>query len=394
MMKPPQHVKLERLIPIAAQLAAALHLGSDDLTSNDHGIRRALKTQAHALRSHKGDLPAAFKSFGKHIDATLDGQDLSVEFARAVSGLKGGLADRSCQSCCPKSQPPCSRDLPTSERVHIGGNCIAPIKILYGDIEQEVYRLWTQVAGGTQPPSLRLATGHLDIADKLAVHKDFSLTGKAQIVDNPSPMTTITVAFYDSAFDWEQFVLLPYLLIHEMVCHGFQDVYDVSGADVPRAARHSAPPTCLWSEGWMDTVSHYLATAWLKRRGALHHISNASRIRKAEQWTGEYHDARYGLEGQVLSDERHLGRQAFERVKESITSRKFPNASALDLLIRFSILLNACVIPDVPPGGTPNERRMRIVKALDVIAVSDDPARGRRIMEDFLATKNFGGLAA
>jgi hypothetical protein len=143
----------------------------------------------------------------------------------------------------------------------------------------------------------------------------------------------------------------------------------------------------------MDTVSHYLATAWLRRCGSRHHI-DGQRIRRAEHWIGQYHDARYGVEGQVLSTERHFGRQAFERIKKNIIAPDFPEARALDLLIRFSVLLNACVLPGQPPGEAPNDRRIRIVKALDVLAVGPKPADARRIMDSFLASKDFRGLAA
>jgi hypothetical protein len=202
-MKSPEHVKLERLIPIAAQLAVALHLGSDDISPSDHALRLSLKTQAKALGSHRGDLQAAFKLYRSKVEAIVDGLSLSDEFASAIDTLKTGLAERSCQCCDPKNELPCCQDRPTNDRVHRGGNCIAPIKNLYQDIEADVAQLWRQIFGETQLPGLNLATKHLDIADKLAVHKDFSLTGKAQIVDSSYPTTWITVAFYDSAFDWE-----------------------------------------------------------------------------------------------------------------------------------------------------------------------------------------------
>lgn len=391
--KPPQHVKLERLIPIAAQLAVALHLGSDDIEPDDHAIRHEIKSQAYALRSHNGDLISAFGLLRRKITNSLDGSSPSDEFTRAVDALKAGLGHRECKHCHPEGEPPCRRDLPTNERVDTGGNCIGPIKNLYKDIEQEIFRLWKDIFADARQPGLRMATSHVELIDKPAVHKDFSLTGKAVIVDNPRPVTTIVLGFYESAFDWEQFTLLPYLLFHEIVCHGLQDVYDVNGCDVARTSRHSAAPTCLWSEGWMDTVAHHLATDWLRRCGASHRI-DGPRIRRAERWIGQYHDARYGEGGQVLSPERHLGRKAFERIKTNITAVDFSEASALNLLTRFSLLLNACVIPNRSATEMPNDRRSQIVKDLDVLAVGPEPERARQVMEKFVASRNFDGLVA
>jgi hypothetical protein len=205
------------------------------------------------------------------------------------------------------------------------------------------------------------------------------------------PTTWITVAFYESVFDWEQFTLLPGLIYHEIVCHGLQDVYAVDGGSVPRAARKAASPNCFWSEGWMDTVSHYLATEWLNRCGGRHRITGR-RVRRAVQWIDRYHNARYGVDGQVLSPERHYGREAFDRIRKNITAPDFPDASALNLLIRFSVLLNACVLSDVPAGETANERRARFVNALDLLAVGTEPTSARRIMERFLSTKDLSGL--
>ena len=393
-IRPPEHVKLERLIPIAAQLATALHLGSDNMSPGDHAIRSTLKMQAHSLRSHRGDLPTAFQSYRTKIAANLEGLSPSDQLASKIETLQLELAERSCKLCLPRRKPKCRRDLPTNDRVHHGGNCIAPIKNLFEDIKQDVVQLWQLIFGDARPPDLHLATKHLELADKLAVHKDFSLTGKAQIVDQPHPTTWIAVAFYDSAFDWEQFILLPYLMYHEIVCHGLQDVYDVNGGNVPRSARYPATPACLWSEGWMDTVSHYLAMAWLKRRGARHRIEGQRVVGRAQNWIGQYHDARYGEGGLVLSTERHYGREAFERIKTKITTPNFSEESALDLLIRFSMLLNACVLPNVPAGATPNERRTRIIQALEVLAVGPEPASVRRLMEGFLANRDFRGLPA
>jgi len=225
------------------------------------------------------------------------------------------------------------------------------------------------------------------VSDKLAVYNDFSLTGNAKIVDDPHPTTWIAVEFHDSLFDWEQFILLPGLIYHEIICHGLQDVYDVEGASVPRTARNAAPPNCFWSEGWMDVVSHNLMTKWLVKCGPGHRIEGR-RANQAAYLIDQYHNARYGDNGEVPFLERHYGREAFERIRTNITASAFADASALDLLTRFSVLLNACVLPGIPPGETPNERRVKIVNALDELAVGSRPATARRIMQDSLSSKD------
>jgi hypothetical protein len=190
-MKTPEHVKLERLIPLAAQLAAALHLGSDDMLPDDHAIRVALKAHAQALKGYRGDdLQRAFELYREKIDTSLTGLSPSDGFARAIGDLKVGLTERSCEKCIPKGvvPGPCSRDRPTNDVVHRFGKCIEPIKSLYEDIEKEVVELWRQIFGETQPSGLHLATKHLALIDKAAVYKDFSLTGKATIVDAPHNM--------------------------------------------------------------------------------------------------------------------------------------------------------------------------------------------------------------
>ena len=388
---PPQHLKLQHLIPLAAQLAAAEHLGSDDLGGADHGIRKQLKEAALRLCDHEGALPDAFSTLRKTIKASVEGKVVSKAFANDLKTLKKSLSERSCRHC-KEGGPPCRRDQENHGKVDAGGICITTIRNIYRDICDDARRRWIEVFGNGPTPGLQFVTMHLAAEDKRVIYKNFSVTGTARILDASSPVTAIVLGIYDEPFDWEQFILVPYLLYHEVTCHGFQDVYDPAGEPVPKSRRKSADPDCFWSEGWMDTAAYNLAGKWLRDNGARYSISNERRVRIANNWNGNLHDARYGLDGKIMSETRHFGRLAFEQVQKSLLRTGLSDAEADSLILRFSLLLNAIVVCGLPLGKKANERRTEVAMALDRIAVGPDPVQGRLIMERFLDSRSVAEL--
>lgn len=82
--------------------------------------------------------------------------------------------------------------------------------------------------------------------------RPFRVDGQTDIQSSPrSVAITIDVKDFNSGDLWH----LAYTMHHEIICHAFQ----APNAAIPPK---NAPPTCHWTEGWVDTVAYDLVHEW------------------------------------------------------------------------------------------------------------------------------------
>lgn len=109
------------------------------------------------------------------------------------------------------------------------------------------------------PPLILLETAHLHQHQTTDLLDAAAITGTCRLDENQST-SIVGLGFRDDSVDWGSLCQLPYVLMHEVLCHAYQGLVG--------DGRRPASTGCGWSEGWMDTLALRLTEIWL--RGANH----------------------------------------------------------------------------------------------------------------------------
>ena len=137
-------------------------------------------------------------------------------------------------------------------------------------------------------PVVFATTGRSFNHDQPIIQK-FHVSGYARSLrDAKGYYTKVGLEVRERSFGWRQYSLLPYLLLHEILCHAFQSL------DNP-PIRPDADPSDAWSEGWMDTLAYKLALEWLNKHDKTAFI-RPGEYRDAERQIIDLHNARYSDE--------------------------------------------------------------------------------------------------
>lgn len=81
----------------------------------------------------------------------------------------------------------------------------------------------------------------------------FRVYGQADISLLPRQ---IDISFADEALSGNDILMAAYVILHELICHGFQRC-------LSRDPAKNAAAKCHWSEGWMDALAFDLAKEWV-----------------------------------------------------------------------------------------------------------------------------------
>lgn len=121
--------------------------------------------------------------------------------------------------------------------------------------------------------------------------------------------------------------VLAYVLFHELVCHGFQQIAAESGASVAGST--------AWSEGWMDGVAWRMAERWVVEEGES--VLGFAVTEEALSAMRAAHEARF-----VGKNIEKRGRQSFSRMRTILADGDTqPKREAAGLYAeRFSIAVN------------------------------------------------------
>ena len=92
-----------------------------------------------------------------------------------------------------------------------------------------------------------------------------ALLGSCRAEDGERPTSIVQLGVRDNGFDWYSSCQLPYVLVHELLCHAYQGLarapFEPEGT--PGTPRRMTDPSCAWSEGWMDAVALWTAERWV-----------------------------------------------------------------------------------------------------------------------------------
>ncbi|MBA4338767.1 MAG: hypothetical protein C0421_07980 [Hyphomonas sp.] len=224
---------------------------------------------------------------------------------------------------------------------------------------------------------------------------DGALCAECSHIDQGAAFAEKIVLFLpERGFDKASFCAMPYVLMHELICHGAQGI----SGPCPRAA---GGPDCPWSDGWMDCLAYetclnylFLGNAnfapWLE--------SMAAAIAAAAQ---AHHAARYQSAGkltalrELAAMARNEGKEAWHALRNVAAAiyRQLPGVTPYeaetkaDALRRtFSLLYNAADVA--------HEERAALVTGLWTLLSGGNADRAASVaaIEGFVAAPNTGAL--
>ncbi|WP_413989193.1 hypothetical protein ACMDCR_24880 [Labrys okinawensis] len=349
-----EHLDLSELTPFAARYLLAenarIHVGS----GYDRKVLKLIEAHADCLGSEDGGLDQSFTQLADKVRIHCDDfrGKITPGLSDKLKTLTEHLDKRRCSYCKPKdngeSIPACDRHNPTYGAVSApgGGNCIQPLMKRFASLSNWVESLWCALPYRNSMPSLpiKFATSRRTFEDSQAIVQRFSVSGYAQslpLAEEGKYFTKVGLEIRDESFGWQQFNLLSYILLHEILCHAYQSL------DKPDI-RLDAEPSDPWSEGWMDRLAFKLTVQWLNlhRHTPLQSESEVrnggSEVRYAMRQIEDLHNARYGNDVSMQGDlDLSTGREIFDDVVQSYSDKLNKLPFSRHPITIFSLRLNA-----------------------------------------------------
>lgn len=248
-------------------------------------------------------------------------------------------ANRTCTACNTGGRP-CDGDPDRDDRIAIeGGVCIGPLAEAFQFALQtatELHRTYAPTVPTILWNDIRFATRDA----RGPVHElpsDIAISAK---VDRRTHLT-VTLTVWAERFDWDAYLALPYVLLHETLIH----IPENASSDKP----HAADPGHQFTEGWMDWVTkdalwEYLSTQtsgppWMARSAAIEELHAARLKRPAASDNIERLRLYYAAN-------RLLGARAAERFARFLHEPYVQRANAPALFRELSLRLNFLAAPD------------------------------------------------
>lgn len=372
-----QHLDLDQLAPFAARyLISQEVLRSRARSERDRDVLANIRQVADLVPEESG-LQEHFDYLSEYIktqQARFAG-DISKEFSDALNQVVGALPTHHCE-CCSAKDKRCAKGVSTFINVDGGGRCISPLKRLFVELQFWVQDLVQQLptCSSYAKATIQFSTINWNFYDERHIVQKFSVGGYAASYRlGNGHATRVSLAVRDKSFQWEQFCMLPYVLLHEILCHAFQSL------DNP-IVRENAHAADAWSEGWMDRLAFELAREWLKRRQRSLRLSPPE-FDDAKQQMRLLHDFRYrrtDLRPPADDEVKSLpedGRDAFIEVRAKYDQKYGPLSISEHPLTRFSLRLNAVTL----------DRKFRVGRVLQAFRylAKFDAARLRLIVGSF-----------
>jgi hypothetical protein len=365
-----EHLELHYLTSFAARYHLTCHVRAQGQTELDEAVLGEIEAAANKLGTDEKAMLA--DNFARFSEAVAEEHDrhhsqLSEELAAGLKDLIKSLHLNSCGECFENKDRWCKPKGQTYGNVTERGLCISPLKDLFTELSDWVGSLWSNLpsnTGTTGLPVILFSTTSRAFTDRDGrepIIERFDIGGFARsIYDRDGVHTKKRNTFYTqvgleirrNAFGWAQYNILPYMLLHEILCHAYQ------GLGSPDL-RPNAEPTDAWSEGWMDCVAYELALEWLKRQHGKHFKTLKERIEARDQII-ELHKARYpkraSVEGALHPGN---GRDIFYAVVGSYGNRYDNLSWSRHPVARLSLRLNAMNI--LPEKRMPHLETLRLL---------------------------------
>jgi hypothetical protein len=184
----------------------------------------------------------------------------------AIDRLRDEVATRlqsiscdDCASCC--GGQPCN-DSPDND-THVvakGGLCLGEIRDIFHSccgLVDARYAGLGEEQGPVRPEDIELAMDHTHQNNRNGLLIAGHVDGWLDFEGPENRRSVVGLTIKDDAFDWPSLCRLPYVLLHELVCHAYQGLRG-------HGEREGTGPYCTWTEGWMDSLAAEYAKAWFE----------------------------------------------------------------------------------------------------------------------------------
>jgi hypothetical protein len=277
-MSKPEQLDLARRKALSLRLASAAVLRDIALPMVDERTKASPLPQHLRDRLHRAakDVRDEVEPWPARLDACLRkvAEELNllptqgdVLVREAIDRLRDELAHRlqgiscdECASCC--DGQPCNNNPDNDAHVVTkGGFCLSEIRDIFHTCCALVDARYAELGeerGPVRPDEIKLAMSHTHHNNRngllIAGHIDGWLD-----LEGPDNRRSVVVGLTikDDAFDWPSLCRLPYVLLHELVCHAYQNLRG-------NGAREGGGPYCTWTEGWMDSLAAEFAKEWFE----------------------------------------------------------------------------------------------------------------------------------
>lgn len=258
-----------RLLDSGQTLTGTLPLLMDDYLGR---LGQLVKARAEELRLILGDPEAA-------------------ELARRIGvAFDAELSRQGCKGC--GNGEPCRGEAPFSDdaKVADGGQCLGDLRALLAWARRAALDRYgpAAAAAGLGPdrlPATLLSTAHSpDPVHRLS--NPSQVVGLTSFTTDPQgrPASVIKLVFQIEAMDWESFLAIPYVMLHECLVHAFQGARATEGLRVPAEA------ACPFTEGWLDRLAFEVLCDELDHPGPDWPLPGLTEDVRAASTT--YHDSR------------------------------------------------------------------------------------------------------
>jgi hypothetical protein len=168
--------------------------------------------------------------------------------AGMLHDLKEQAAALSCSACANGGQI-CRGNQRDNQIVAAGGRCLRQVFEAFSEASALAEAYYRTYAGAYRsPPRLILCTSEA-AAKPHDIPIGIFIGGETRYADDGSgPLSVVELKIAIGLLDWESWLAVLYLLMHELVCHAY------AGSAVPNAPRQGLRSFDPFAEGWMDRV--------------------------------------------------------------------------------------------------------------------------------------------
>ena len=217
---------------------------------------------------------------------------------------------------------------------------VAPIEAIFASLADYVSALYVRALPTLARPDVLLETAHLHEHQTTDMLDASAITGTCRVDDGDRQTSIVGLGLRDDAVGWDSLCQLPYVLMHELLCHAFQGLVG--------QGRRAASTGCGWSEGWMDALAVRLLAFWLEGE-----VEGAPRwfleephvvLRAGSRLHDRRREPQSGLQPTDLSQRRAMHAAAY-RLERMLRGDNIRGGHALVRLVNFSLRLNLHAVP-------------------------------------------------
>lgn len=251
--------------------------------------------------------------------------------------------------------------------------CLREVQAILDALNTFVRWIYGRVVSDFSPPEIFLETAHLHEHQTTDMLDEAAITGTCRVSDISYPVSIVGLGFRDDAVDWVSLCQLPYVLMHELVCHAYQGLVG--------SGRRAASTGCGWSEGWMDALAFRFTEAWLK--DASENLPDWLLESKSSvlQACATLHSRRRKPQSNLRPvdlNQRIALWEAVESLERAFRGKGRREAFGISRLLSFSLRLNLLAIPQIERNDT-----------LDKLALALELFQGDRLDQVIIACSRF-----